>query len=237
MPLNILNGKTCDPEALLALVNDCKTKLQLLRNEHGNLFPHNPRLHPVPFFGNPFQAVVLTVALNPSFTEFNPGRGWEEELDAQNLISKLLPYFERDPHIWFNQLEKALLYFGSSYEINAAHIDLFPHPTLRPRNMGNDQRRELADLIRLNAHHFQHVLKLCRSVKLVLVMDYTFRYDLRNQLSVFTTLQEFIPAAAQNNGQTFPTICFSGPNSVGEWAFKNRHFVRKHLREAHPIEF
>jgi hypothetical protein len=43
--------------------------------------------------------------------------------------------------------------------------------------MGNDQKRKLAGLIRLNTNHLQQVLKLCRNVKLVLVIDYTFRFD------------------------------------------------------------
>ncbi len=247
MPLNILNGKTCDREILLALVNDCKTQLQLLQNERENLFPPNLPLHPVPFFGNPFQAEVLTVALNPSFTEFNPGRGWEEELEIGKLIGRLQTYFENDPqqwHVWFNQPEKALSYFGSSYETNTAHVDLFPYPTLRPSDFGNDlqKRSDLAQLVLQNPSHLQHVLQLCRSVKLLIVIEYPFVFsrDPHQKLSVFEVLQQYVPKVAghiKDNGNTFPVVRFVGPNEVGDWAFHKRRSIRKYLREAAPIEF
>ncbi|MGD0813811.1 MAG: hypothetical protein ABSA83_09420 [Verrucomicrobiota bacterium] len=99
------------------------------------------------------------------------------------------------------------------------------------------QKTELPCLVRLTIKHLQQVLKLCRSVKLVLAIDYSIRSDQENPLSVFGTLQEFIPAAAQNNGYTFPMFRFAGTNGIGEWAFKKRRSLRKHLREAKPIEF
>ena len=236
--IEFLEGKAGDRKALISLVSECQLQLQTLRDEYeNNLFPTGLNLHPVPFFGNPFQAEILTIALNPSFTEFNPERHWEQQLDTPRLIGKLLPYFEQKPHRWFDQLEMALLYFGSSYETNAAQVDLFPHPTLWPRRMDNTQKTQLAHLIRNNTHHLKRVLKLCRSVKLVLIIDYTFTFGQGNCLSVFNTLQEFIPAAAQNDGSAFPTRRFSGPNLVAEWAFTNRHCIREHLLNSNPIEF
>jgi len=140
-------------------------------------------------------------------------------------------------HKWFNYLEKALLCFGSSYESNAAHVDLFPHPTRLQRELTPDNRRLLGSLIQSNTDHLKRVLKLCRSIKMVLIINYPYSIGHGNHSRVFETLQEYIPAAAQNDGQAFPSRRFSAPNEVADWAFANRHIIRTHLRNADPIEF
>lgn len=86
------------------------------------------RTHPIPFFGNLSTAVVLTVGLNPSATEFE-GRDWPETLDDAALTERLVRYFERPPHPWFAAWEEALALIGASYRQNAAHIDVSPRAT------------------------------------------------------------------------------------------------------------
>ena len=235
-----MDGKVGDQQTLESLVNDCQDQLAELRVTHANLFAPNPNLHlhPAPFFGNPLRAEVLTVALNPSYPEFDEVRGWEEQLTSQELTVKLLSYFHKAPskwHTWFNKLEKALLYFNSSYETNAAHVDLFPHPTLWLNQLGNEQRNQLAGLI--NANHLRGVLKLCRSVKLLIVIDYTVQFNGNRRLSTFALLKETFPFAVESDGNTFPAICFSGPDVVAERIFGTRHLYRDHLRSAEPINF
>jgi len=223
----------------LSVVESCKGEFQVLRIEHQNLFATDLHLHPVPFFGDPLHAEVITVALNPSFTEFNSGRGWEEQVEAEKLLRQLLTYFQKPPqtwHTWFNQLEKSLLWFGSSYETNAAHVDVFPFPTLWPRRLGEQQKRMLAHLIQLHAGHCRQILKLCHSVKLVIAVDYTFRYQ-RENFSVFKKFQEIIPNVAHHDGGGIPLLCSSKITGFSEWLFTNRHALRTHLREAKPINF
>jgi hypothetical protein len=239
--MKTLDGKDGDNQAMLSIVTACQAQFRLLEGQHhANLFPQNRPLHPVPFFGNPFRAEVLTLALNPSYTEFKQDREWSETYTARNLTGKLLAYFDQNPnrwHKWFNYLEKALLCFGSSYETNVAHVDLFPHPTLLQRELTTNNKQLLGSLIQSNSDHLKCVLKLCRSVKLILIIDYPYSTGHGHYAKVFQTLKEHIPAAAQNDGQTFPTFRFSGPNQVADWAFNNRDSIRKHMKDADPIGF
>src|ERR1700722_19730298 len=59
------------------------------------LFRDDIQNHPIPFFGNLINAEVVTIAANPSSTEFVPWRNWgKQRLPADVLTSRLVGYFK-----------------------------------------------------------------------------------------------------------------------------------------------
>ena len=62
-------------------------------------FPHNIYLThywPIPFFGNPRNALVATVGVNPSSGEFASNRGWAEVENTKGWKERLKHYFTDD---------------------------------------------------------------------------------------------------------------------------------------------
>jgi hypothetical protein len=96
-------------------------------------------LYPLPFFGDLENAEVITIAVNPSPTEFKSERGWICGLTPEQLTYRLVTYFTRFPHKWFLYVEEIdLIPEGNSFFRNAAHIDLSPRPTKIMRNFRTD---------------------------------------------------------------------------------------------------
>jgi hypothetical protein len=94
-------------------------------------FP-NVKINPIPFFGDLENAEILTLAVNPSPTEFDADRCWKPKMEAGELSFRLVNYFRlRTPpfHVWFTPLETILRNDDCSYLSNAAHIDLSPRAT------------------------------------------------------------------------------------------------------------
>lgn len=118
----------------------------------GFLFRDAVHVHSIPFFGDLPRASVITVAVNPSSTEFVPWRKWgSERLSASALTSRLLGYFkstEPKPHPWFAEVEEALNILGLSYTNGAAHLDLSPRATrsMMSFQMPNERRAFLGML-------------------------------------------------------------------------------------------
>ena len=119
-------------------------------------------LYPLPFFGDLENAEVITIAVNPSPTEFKPERKWVCGLTPEELTHHLVTYFKRPPHKWFLHVEEAdLIPNGNSFFQNAAHVDLSPRPTKIMRSfktqpnlweifremLSHDAKRWLAELL------------------------------------------------------------------------------------------
>ena len=85
--------------------------------------------YPIPFFGDIENAVVATIGLNPSATEFTTDRG-SRGLSPSDIAAQLVEYFQRNPHPWFAVWERALRSFGASYRTNAVHLDVSPRATI-----------------------------------------------------------------------------------------------------------
>jgi hypothetical protein len=237
------------PDTLPTLVSNEFEMFRQLQQEHPQLFPKPdiaPHLYPVPFFGDIRRARILTVALNPSWTEFRPARQWLANLDAQALTTRLLHYFDLpfpECHTWFAPWENALLHLGCSYKQDAAHIDLSPYPTLRPREIHgtNDPRRSgIANLILENLDHFQRVLQFCQLVRLVVVIDYRFAFGADNLLSVFQTIHDRVGIVARHIvdvGHSPPVVRGNGPDDLADWLFENRHLLRRRLEDGEILRF
>jgi hypothetical protein len=102
--------------------------------------------NPIPFFGDLENAEILTLAVNPSPTEFHKDRRWKPEMEAKELSFRLVNYFRlwNPPyHGWFTSLETILRQNNSSYLSNTAHIDLSPRATRVMSKFRNDPTKFL----------------------------------------------------------------------------------------------
>jgi hypothetical protein len=62
-------------------------------NFYRSLYRANSKTFPMPFFGKPESARVITIGLNPSRGEFIPVRRWPEKIRAESLYARLSNYF------------------------------------------------------------------------------------------------------------------------------------------------
>jgi hypothetical protein len=115
--------------ALVAVVAELMEHVATSQSQFSRNEKTGVRTYPIPFFGDLTDAVVATVGLNPSATEFAATR-WPNDLTAFELTARLINYFRGDPHPWFRRWEQALSLIGASYSNNAVHLDLSPRATV-----------------------------------------------------------------------------------------------------------
>jgi hypothetical protein len=141
----------------------------------GFLFRNDVQHHPIPFFGNPINAEVVTIAVNPSSTEFAPWRNWgSERLPAGTLASRLVGYFRSTkpkPHPWFAEIEEALNVIGCSYTSNAVHLDLSPRATRSMRSfLRPGKRRDFLTMLKNDVKWLAQIFALIQKPKLVMLI-------------------------------------------------------------------
>jgi hypothetical protein len=162
-------------QPLVDLVQEEMDRFASARAKHSKLFSKTLNLHPVPFFGDLVSADVLTLALNPSESEFRRDRGWPPTLDAPSLTGRLVNYFalaEAEPHQWFDTCVKALSLLGRSYHCNAAHLDLLSYPTKFLKYLSQAERSAFANMVCDSVSSMMSFLRMCKSLKLIIVVDY-----------------------------------------------------------------
>ena len=109
--------------------------LAVTEDHFKELFSEDIPPWPIPFFGDIGNADILTVGVNPSWTEFKDNR-WTGVTKASQVEARLLAYFKNavPPDDWFATWEAALNHIDASYygkaKYLAAHLDLSPRPTL-----------------------------------------------------------------------------------------------------------
>lgn len=100
-------------------------------------------LIPIPFFGNLAQFEnstrrILTVGLNPSNREFQPGKretkGWLKRFkfdppinNTERLLQELSHYFQNNPYSWFNSFEQVLRGCDATYGMDSARKNIALH--------------------------------------------------------------------------------------------------------------
>jgi hypothetical protein len=116
-------------------LGELQRELAATEQHFGSLFPPNIPPWPIPFFGQVFNADILTVGVNPSCGEFE-GNRLEGITKSSQVEERLLSYFncKTPAHPWFATWETALNKIDASYypgaRYLAAHIDLSPRVTL-----------------------------------------------------------------------------------------------------------
>ncbi len=146
---------------------------------------------PIPFFGKVHTAKILTVGVNPSSAEFKERRreSWASINSRNNeLLARLLAYFDTDPHPWFKRWESALALLNASYcDGTAAHLDLSPRATI-PMGQAPDQELFRA-MVKEDLPIFMECLNLCRSAKVLLIAGSVTKKFYINEF-----IQQFSPA-------------------------------------------
>ena len=158
---------------------------------HGKNFHQGLTTYPIPFFGDPESARVITVGVNPSAGEFSKKRGWPETIDASYLEDRLRSYFKEHffppPHPWFQPWEEALNMLGCSYKTDAAHLDLSPWATI---SMGSVKDKDL--FIKMLREHlgkyFPRFLEFFTAAKLVMMAG-----AVTNKYYIYEFLHKFLP--------------------------------------------
>jgi len=133
-----------------------------------NICPKN--YWPIPFFGNPREAKVLTIGVNPSSGEFAAGRRWTEVNTPKQWKERLRDYFKLNtipPHKWFAPWTFGLSLLGLSYVAGtAAHADVSYRPTFAMSNEDTDSElfRAMAER---DVEWLFRLLPLCPNLRLL----------------------------------------------------------------------
>ena len=139
-----------------------------------NAFPENtypPSQWPIPFFGNPKNALVATVGVNPSSTEFDEARDWASVHSGTEWKLRLRDYFKLKipAHEWFEPWRMGLELLGASYEAGtAAHFDVSYRTTTAMLTNPETDREEFRRMVERDASWFFKLLLLCPNLKILL---------------------------------------------------------------------
>lgn len=224
------------PNPIVELVANSLTRFKRFYENNPQFFPKQENLYPVPFFGDIRNATVLTLALNPAWTEFRQSRHWIPGLDACALTTRLLHYFDLPtplPHRWFKERREALTLLDCAYETNTAHIDLHPLPTKFRPDLTATQRNEIGRLIETHSGpHLANLLKLAAHARLILVVDYTFSKSdgTPTKTSDFISTHQPIAELLQSKGNQLRIFMAGGTNEFQQRIAERRITLRRHLK-------
>ena len=235
-------------DPIVELVQGELERFQDVREQSPTLFPDQPNLYPIPFFGDIRRAEVVTLALNPSCTEFVDGRNWLPNVHppsttAPSLATRLVHYFDLPapgPHRWFDECEKALLYLGCSYEANAVHLDLHPLPTKFLRALSAEGRQAFGNLVSHAPSHLKAVLSLCPLAKLIVVVDYQFPAPGGGLTTTFDFIAEAVDGLSRHiaaAGAVPPVFRAGTYQDLADRVYQHRLSLRAYLRQAVPCPF
>lgn len=209
------------------------------------IFTDNDNLYPIPFFGDIRCAEVLTLALNPAHDEFD-SREWPRHesptaMSAASLASRLLHYFdlpEPEPHRFFRDFSQMLQPIHASYARNAAHVDLSSLPTLKPREMTDQQRPIFVDKLSTFADRLNEVLRLATNKKLLLVVDFKVNDGRGGQTSVWQMLCKHCPLVklhAVEGGESLPILKADSVGALTSAVLRKGYEIREHLNSTPPL--
>jgi len=148
-----------------------------------NAFPKNAYAGahwPLPFFGDPGKAVVATVGVNPSATEFQPMRNWNAIKNDADWVIRLRTYFRHavPPHEWFGPWREGLEMLRVSYESGlATHLDISYRATTAMVKNPKTDRVEFRRMVEQDVAWFFKLLPLCPRLKGLFVFGPVVRND------------------------------------------------------------
>jgi hypothetical protein len=153
---------------------------------------------PIPFFGNPAQAIVATIGVNPSSNEFDFSRGWMSVRTVADWKRRLRDYFKIDipPHEWFEPWCNGLQVLGMSYEQGTAvHLDVSYRTTRAMLMNKSTDRNEFWRMVERDVAWLFRLLPLCEKLQLLLVFGPIIRAD-----GSTGSLAQFLKDQAANHG-------------------------------------
>jgi hypothetical protein len=153
---------------LAELVGQIIANVQITDDQYQALYRPGLLRYPLPFFGDLENAELITIGVNPSSTEFEAVRGWNQNMTSAQIAFRLVNYFRLwnpPPHAWFTSLETKLRLNGYSYYFNAAHLDLSPRATRAMRTFIGNPETFLNMVSRDADEWLPLVLRLARNKK------------------------------------------------------------------------
>jgi hypothetical protein len=153
---------------LTSLVSEIIESVKKTDSLYQELYGYNAVNYPIPFFGDLENAKILTLAVNPSATEFHEDRDWKREMNAAQISQRLTTYFRRwnpPAHAWFTPLETNLRRGGHSYLFDTAHIDLSPRATRGMSEFKNNPGQFLNMVQRDAQVWLPKILRLAKNAK------------------------------------------------------------------------
>lgn len=172
MPLKKVGAVNELQNAIDRAISESSATPSSVLGRYSCLFRNDFPTHPIPFFGDLHAARILTVAVNPSSTEFESWRRWPDQLmDATELKEHLVSYFrskKAPPHKWFREIETALQTIGCSYLKDAAHLDVSPRATKAMFRLAGEPA--FLEMVRSEIGWFWELLKRLTQVKIVFLV-------------------------------------------------------------------
>ena len=108
-------------------------KIESVKKTYSALFAKDTPIVPINFFGNIYKAKIITVGVNPSANELRTNN-WHSTMNNQEIMEKLIHYYQNNPHPWFKTWEQALNQIDYSYyDGTTAHVDICPWGTKSSR--------------------------------------------------------------------------------------------------------
>jgi len=188
--------------------NQWLTELEESNPKYQDLFLGERSMPPIFFFGDPEEAKVATVGVNPSAKEFSLRRRWYGYIEINRLIERCKNYFKNPlgvpPHPWFTPWKNFLNEIGFSYTQHprAVHLDLSPRAT---RSMSSIQKKSkqlealFRDLIKNDLGYFISQLKAYPEIKhLYAAGSITRKYYLIEFLQEYDSLYGYSLRPIQN---------------------------------------
>lgn len=138
---------------------------------YGALFRPGLVAHPICFFGDPAEARVVTVGVNPSDGEFATARNWPGvTMDYNALADRCRNYFVA-PHRWFAPWTEGLSHLERNYDKGSAvHVDLSPRSTRPISDLKTAWEQELfLEMVQRDLWAFFGTLELCAKASLIMM--------------------------------------------------------------------
>jgi hypothetical protein len=195
--------------------------------DYSKLMRDGRHLSPIPFFGAPSTARVLTLGLNPSSTAFQHAPKFSEPQSTKlsDYCHWLVNYFEHEKpaHEWFSPWIEVLAGLELQYGHDAAHIDLSPRLTLSAGNFRSTEVRNLfLEMVGSDIAVLNDALDRARNVRCILAAGTaTNRYY----------INEFIQAYGKSAGLSLEPV-WRREHGAGQFA--TQELVRPGQR---PIPF
>jgi hypothetical protein len=140
-------------------------------DRYRSLFRHRHQVHPIPFSGRVNDAVVATVGVNPSDTEFSVAQ--RPLMDTAALWTAYLEnYFSGDVHRWFSTWDRALAELGSGCSYRSgrvAHLDLSCRPTTPMGSLTGNDALLYDEMLRRDAKWFFKLIDSMPRLRLLLI--------------------------------------------------------------------